>query len=153
MKRIISNVLVLGLCLTPLTVPLMVQPSWGQSQNEQVQELMRLIQQGREQQQQGKHRQAIETWQQILAIARQLKVRKFEGLALNGIGLNYNSISQPQEALKYYNQALLIRREVGDRAGVAATLNNIGGVYNSISHPEEAVKYYNQALHIRREVG
>jgi len=33
MKRIIISVLALGVCLTPLTVPVMVQPSWGQSQN------------------------------------------------------------------------------------------------------------------------
>jgi CHAT domain-containing protein/Tfp pilus assembly protein PilF len=154
MKRIIIiSVLALGVCLTPLTVRLMVQPSWGQSQNEQVQELMRLIQQARKQHQGGQPQQEIETWQQILAIARQLKDRKLEGLALNNIGFKYGSISQGQEALKYYNQALPIAQEVGDRAGVAATLNNIGLVYHSISQPQEALKYYNQALPMIREVG
>ena len=139
MKRIIISVLALGACLTPLTVPLMVQPSWGQSQNAQVQEVERLIQQASKQQQQGQPQQAIETWQQILAIALQLKHRELEALALNGIGLVYDSISQPQEALKYYNQALPIMREVGARAGVATTLNNIGGVYNSIRSEERRV--------------
>ena len=153
MKRFISSVLVLGVCLTPLTVPVMVQPSWGQSQNAQVQELERLIQQATQQQQQEQPQQAIETWQQILAIARQLKDRGLEGLALNDIGFNYDNISQPQEALKYYNQALPIRREVGDRRGEATTLNNIGAVYRSISKPQEALKYYNQALAIAREIG
>jgi len=153
MKQIISSVLVLGVCLTPLTVPLMVQPSWGQSQNAQVQGVKRLIQQARQQQQQGQHRQAIETWQQILAIAGQFKDRTLEGLALNGIGFNYDSISQPQEALKYFNQALPITREVGDRVGVATTLNNIGLVYDSIYQSQEVLKYYNQALPIMREVG
>jgi CHAT domain-containing protein/predicted negative regulator of RcsB-dependent stress response len=153
MKQIISSVLVLGVCLTPLTVPLMVQPSWGQSQNAQVQGVKRLIQQARQQQQQGQHRQAIETWQQILAIAGQFKDRTLEGLALNGIGFNYDSISQPQEALKYFNQALPITREVGDRVGVATTLNNIGAVYNSIGQSQEALKYFNQALPITLELG
>ena len=153
MKRIISSVLVLGVCLTPLTVPMMVQPSWGQSQNSQVEEVQRLIQQASQQQQQGQPRQAIETWQQVLAIGRQLKHRKLEALALIGIGLDYNSISQPQEALKYLNQALSIWREVGDRRGEATTLTNIGGVYESIYQPQEALKYYNQALPILREVG
>ncbi len=73
MKRIISSVLVLGVCLTPLTVPVMVQPSWAQSQNSQSQEVERLIQQARQQGEQGKHKQAIETLQQVLALARQLK--------------------------------------------------------------------------------
>jgi len=152
MKRIIISVLALGVCLTPVTVPLMVQPTWAQSQDAQVQELQRLIQQARQQEEQEQHRQAIETWQQVLAIAGQFKDRKLEALALTAIGFNYHSIYQPQEALKYYNQALPIRREVGDRSGEATTLSNIGAAYNSISQPQEALKYYSQALPILREV-
>jgi CHAT domain-containing protein/Tfp pilus assembly protein PilF len=152
-KRIISNVVVLGICLTPLTVLPMVQPSYAQSQDPQSQELEKLIQQVTQQQQQGKHKQAIETWQKVLAFARQLKDRKLEALALNGIGFNYDNISQPQEALKYLNQALPIMREVSDRSGEAATLSNIGLVYDRIGQPQEALKYYNQALPIWQEVG
>src|SRR4028119_910069 len=99
MKRIIISVVALGVCLSPLTVPLMVQPSWAQSQNSQSQALQRLTEQARQQGQQGKHKQAIETLQQVLALARQLKDRKLEARALNSISFNYISISQPQEAL------------------------------------------------------
>src|SRR4028118_1166600 len=144
MKQIISSVLVLGVCLTPLSVPLMVQPSWAQSQNSQVEKLKQLIEQAQQQERQGQPRQAIETWQQILAIARQFKQRRGEAIALNYIGLNYDSISQPQEAFKYFNQALPVLRQVGDRRVEAATLSNIGLVYNNISQPQEALKYYNQ---------
>jgi len=153
MKLFISSVLVLGVCLTPLTVPVMVQPSWGQSRDSQGEKIKRLIQEARQQQRQGQSRQAIETWQQVLALARQVKDKKIEALALNDMGFNYQRISQPQEALKYYNQALLIRREVGDRAGEATTLSKIGEVYYNISQPQEALKYYNQALSIRWQVG
>ena len=93
MKRFISSVLVLGVCLTPLTVPVMVQPSWGQSQNSVVEEIKRLIQQGIQQEKQGQLLQAIETWQQILAIARQFKVKKLEYRLLNYIGFNYDRLS------------------------------------------------------------
>ena len=153
MKRFISSILVLGVCLTPLTVPVMVQPSWGQSQNSPIEEINRLVQQATQQEKQGQLLQAIETLQQLLALVRQFKVRVSEYKLLNSIGFNYYRISEPQEALKYYNQALPISREVGDRAGEAATLNNIGRVYDSISQPQEALKYYNQALPISREVG
>ncbi|MEG4519966.1 MULTISPECIES: CHAT domain-containing tetratricopeptide repeat protein [unclassified Microcoleus] len=152
-KLFIGSVVFLGVCLTALTVPLRVQPRWGQSRDSQVEEINRLIQEARQQQRQEKARQAIETWQQVLAIARQVKDKKLEALALNDIGFNYWRISQPPEALKYYNQALSIRRSVGDRSGEAATLSNIGAVYHSISQPQEALKYYNQALPIMREVG
>ena len=131
MKQIISSVLVLGVCLTPLTVPLMVQPSWAQSQNSQVEKLMQLIEQAQQQERQGQPRQAIETWQQILAIARQFKQREVEAVALNYIGLNYDNISQPQEALKYYNQALRMAREIGDRTLESKILDYIKVVNNS----------------------
>jgi len=153
MKRFISSVLVLGVCLTSLTVPVIVQPSWGQSRDSQVEEINRLIQQATQQQRQGQAQQAIETWQQVLALAGQVKDKKLEALALNGIGFNYHRISTPQEALKYYDQALPIRLEVKDRAGEAITLNNIGAVYKSFGNPEEALKYFNQALPILQEVG
>ena len=152
MKRFIISVLVLGVCLTPLTVPVMVQPSWGQSRDSQVEEINRLIQEALQQTKQGQPKQAVEAWQQVLTLAQQVKDQKLEALTLNYIGFNYSSISQPQEALKYYNQALPIIREVGDRAGEAITLNNIGAVYNRISQPQEALKYYNQALPIKRSV-
>ena len=153
MKRFISSVLVLGVCLTPLTVPAIVQPSWGQSQDSQVEKVRQLMQQAEQHERQGQAREVIERWQQILDIARQLKERRAEAIALNHIGTVYNRISQPQSALKYLNQALPIRREVGDRKGEATTLNEIGLVYNSISQPQSALKYYNQALPIIRAVG
>ena len=130
MKRIFRSVLVFGVCLTSLTVPVMVQPSWVQSQNSQVEKLNQLIEQAKQQERQGQARQAIETWQEILAIARQFKEKKSEALALNYIGSNYNSISQPQEALKYYNQAFARAREIGDRTLEATILDKIKAVNN-----------------------
>jgi len=151
MKRIIIGVLALGVCLTPLTVPLMVRPSWEQSENLQ-EELQQLLHQAKQQTQQGQQIQAIETLQQVLAIARQLKAREIEAKALLGIGFNYSNIGRKQEALNYYNQALPIYQEVKDRSGEATTLNNIGAVYRDIGQPQEALKYFNQALPITREV-
>ncbi|MEG4407755.1 CHAT domain-containing tetratricopeptide repeat protein [Microcoleus sp. MON2_D5] len=153
MKRIISSILVLGVCLTPLTMPVMVQPSWAQSQDAQFLEMIRLLERARQQQLQEQPRQAIETLQQVLAIARQLKDRQLESLALTGIGFNYNIIGQPQEALKYLNQALPITRSVGPRFMEAIILSNIGAVYQDMSQQQEALKYLNQALLISRSVG
>ena len=130
MKQIISSVWVLGVCLTPLTVPVMVQPSWGQSRDSQGEKIKRLIQEARQQQRQGQSRQAIETWQQVLALARQVKDKKIEALALNDMGFNYQRISQPQEALKYYNQAFAMAREIGDRTLEATILEKIKAVNN-----------------------
>ncbi|MBE9184807.1 CHAT domain-containing protein [Microcoleus sp. LEGE 07076] len=153
MKRFISSVLVLGVCLTPLTVPVIVQPSWAQSQNLQVEELPRLIEQATQQQQQGQHRQAIEIFQQAFGIAEELRHGTHAITILLGMGSSYLDLGQSQQASDYYNQALSIARQIKDRSGEATTLSNIGLVYDKISQPQSALKYYNQALPISREVG
>ncbi|MEG4090295.1 CHAT domain-containing tetratricopeptide repeat protein [Microcoleus sp. Pol12B4] len=152
MKRIISKVLVLGVCLAPLIVPPILQPSRAQSPNAQSQEVEKLIRQAIEQQQQGRSQPAIETWQQILSIVRQLNDLKTEVSVLNRIGIVYNNIGQPKEALKYFNQALPISREVGDRYGEVLTLTNIGLAYDKLGKSTEAWEYLKQALPIWQEV-
>ncbi|MGK7948612.1 MAG: tetratricopeptide repeat protein [Xenococcaceae cyanobacterium] len=152
MKRILGGIFAFGVCLTPITLSSIVQPSWAQTQNLET-KIQQLKQQALQQSQQGKPLQSIKTLQQLLTIARQIGDRKLEAFAFLGMGFNYHKIGQPQEALKYYQQALPISQSVGDRAGEAVTLNNIGLVYDKIGQPQEALKYYQQALPISREVG
>ena len=153
MKRILGSILAVGIGLSPLTVSLMVEPSWGQTQNSQLQQLEQLQKQAVQQAQQGQHQQAIDTLQKAIAISRQLKDRKSEAIALLTLGFNYNKIGQSQKALDYYNQALPIFKAVGDRAWEAISLNNIGEVYRNIGQPQKSLDYYNQALPILQAVG
>jgi CHAT domain-containing protein/Tfp pilus assembly protein PilF len=152
MRRTLSILLVVGVSITSVIVPSPQPIAWAQTQNNQEQEAKRLLQLAVQQTQQGKPQQAIETLQQVLAIARQIPDKDLEALALLGIGFNFNNIGQRQKALDYYNQALPIFREVGVRAGEATTLNNIGQVYSEIGQPQKALDYYNQALPIEQEV-
>ncbi|WP_413171537.1 CHAT domain-containing protein [Anabaena azotica] len=152
MQRALSIFFALGITLAPLAVQSANQPGWIQTQNPQIEEVLRLLKQARQQTQQQQPEQAIETFQQLLGIAQQLQDRKLQAIALLGIGFNYSYIGQPQEALKYYNQALPICREISDRSGEAIALNNIGSIYSYIGQPQEALKYYNQALPIRRKI-
>jgi CHAT domain-containing protein/type II secretory pathway pseudopilin PulG len=152
MRQILSGVLVMSMGLVPVTVPLMVQQSWAQTQDLQA-ELEALLDQADQQAKLWQYEQAIETLKQALDLARKLKNRRQEALTLHEIGFNYDRLAQHQQALDYYNQALPISREVGNRSGEAATLNNIGFVYHDIGQPQNALDYYNQALPITREVG
>ncbi|MEQ8973825.1 MAG: CHAT domain-containing tetratricopeptide repeat protein [Coleofasciculus sp. C1-SOL-03] len=138
--------------LTSVTVPLMTKPSLAQTENLQIEELDKLIEQALRKSQQGQPLESIETLRQALEMARQFNDKKLEATVLVGIGFNYANIGQPQKALDYYNQALPISQEISDRAGVATTLNGIGAVYHSIGQPQKALDYYNQALSISREI-
>jgi tetratricopeptide (TPR) repeat protein len=157
-KWIVASLVALGVGTIPLNPPATLSllgqdgfggvAAWAQGENS----LEQLLQQAAQQTQQGQHTQAIESFQQVLTIARQLQVKKSEAVALLGIGYNYDAIGQRQPALDAYAEALVIFREIKDRRGEAATLNNIGLVYDGIGQPSEALKYYQQALPIRREV-
>ena len=133
MQRIFSVFFTVGIALAPVIVQSTRQSAWGQVQNTHTkEEANRLLKQAQEQIQQNQLQQAIETFQQVLAIARQLQDRKLEAEALFWIGEVYREIGQPQKALEYFNQSLPISREVRDRNAEATTLNNIGAVYTEI---------------------
>ncbi|HYX14317.1 MAG TPA: CHAT domain-containing tetratricopeptide repeat protein [Nostoc sp.] len=153
MKKILTSLLAVGFYLTPLTVMLMAQPTWGQTQSSRSQEAERLLEQGRQLTQQQEHHKAIQILQQALTIARELKDQKLEASVLVWLGYNYDNLGQKQKALDFYNQALPLRRAVGDRTGEAVTLNNIGVVYNDLGEKQKALEFYNQALPLYRAVG
>jgi len=142
--------------MTPVMVTVAEQPSWAQSQQPSAEEIaaaiIQLIRQARQLQQQGKPREALEVWQQVLAISQALELTEIEALAWNEIGYNADDLGEPQRAIEAYKQALPIFRAVEDRGGEATTLNNLGGVYNSIGQPQRALEYYEQALPLRRAV-
>jgi CHAT domain-containing protein/Tfp pilus assembly protein PilF len=110
-------------------------------------------QQGDQQYDISRFREALTSYQAALPLYRQIGYRLEEGVTLNNIGLVYRSLGRYEEALQQYQQALAIRREVSDRPGEGTTLNNIGSVYQSLGRYEEALQQYQPALAISREVG
>jgi len=153
MKKILTTFLALGVYLTPLTVMLMAQPTWGQAQNARSQEAEKLLEQGIKLTQQQEYKRAIQILQQALTIAREVKDEKIEAITLVALGFNYDKLGEKQKALDFYNQALPLSRAVGDRSGEATTLNNIGLVYSDLGEKQKALDFYNQALPLSRAVG
>ena len=151
MKRLIPSVLVLGVCLTPLTVPMMVQPSSVQSQDSQYAKLKSLRHKATEETQKQPE-QALATWEEVQAIARQIPDIDNQAVALNGIGEAYNRLSKMTEALESFKKALSILPPEGDSAAKAGTLKNIGMLYNSISQQTEALKCLDRALQMTKNI-
>jgi tetratricopeptide (TPR) repeat protein len=132
MKKILTSLLAVSVCLTPITIMLMAQPTWGQTQNSQAQEAERLLEQGAKLTQQQEHQKAIQILQPVPAMAQELKDQKLEANVLVWLGFNYDALGEKQKALEFYNQALPIYRAVGDRSGEGVTLNNIGRIYDDL---------------------
>lgn len=101
----------------------------------------------------GQYQQALDYYQQALAIRRDIGDREGEGASLNSIGGGYSSLGQYQQALNYYQQALVIFQNLGHRAGEGTTLNNIGIVYQYLGQYQQALDYHQQSLAIKQEIG
>ncbi|MEM6253880.1 MAG: CHAT domain-containing protein, partial [Cyanobacteria bacterium P01_D01_bin.156] len=102
---------------------------------------------------QGDYPQALDYYQQSLAIRQDIGDRRGEGIMLNNIGGIYDSQGDYAQALDYYQQSLAIRQDIGDRRGEGESLNNIGFIYNSQGDYPQALDYFQQSLAIRQDIG
>ena len=63
-----------------------------------------------------------------------------EAITLNGIGVAYLQLGQPQKSLEFHRKALRIRKQTKDLEGTAISLRYIGQVYESFSRNTQALK-------------
>jgi CHAT domain-containing protein/tetratricopeptide (TPR) repeat protein len=96
--------------------------------------------------------QAIDKFDQALALWRALNERYEEAVALYGIGLAYRFVGENQKAVSYFGQAIPIMRELGDRYGEAVIHTGIAWAYFYLGENERALNSFSHALLLRREI-
>ncbi|WP_414529429.1 tetratricopeptide repeat protein [Nodularia chucula] len=101
---------------------------------------------------QGYLAEALEKYQRVLVMRRQLQDKSGEAATLNSIGALYNDLRQISQARETLQQALSLYQELGEQAGIGETLNNIGTSYRLEDDDTQALSYYQQALKIFRNV-
>ena len=100
----------------------------------------------------GNNIEALEYYEQSLAIKRELGNRTGEARNLRSIGSVSTSLGNYVEALEYYERSLVISREISDRLGESRTLHNIGEVNCLGRNHSEALRYFEQSLAINHEI-
>ncbi|HIK31674.1 MAG TPA: CHAT domain-containing protein [Oscillatoriales cyanobacterium M4454_W2019_049] len=100
-----------------------------------------------------RYQEAIDKFQQALAIYREVGSRGEEGKTLHYLGDVYRDLREYPQALDYYQPALSIAREVANRDEESTILNHLAGVYLKLGESAQALEYYQQALSITREIG
>jgi CHAT domain-containing protein/Tfp pilus assembly protein PilF len=113
----------------------------------------RLLDQGVEQYNVSQFREVIQSWEQALAIYREIGDPRGEGNTLGVLGVAYDSLGDYRQAIDFYEQSLAIAREIGDRAGEGRSLNNLGNAYDRLGDYRRAINLYEQSLVIARELG
>jgi len=151
---IVAAATLLFVVISPL-LPVASQhsPVGVETQKDQATEVEKLFQKGIEQFQGGQLREALATYQQVLAIHKELNDLAGEAEVLTRLGEVYPELSQNTQALKVLQQALTIYQELGNRRGVGVGLDNMGEVYQIQGDYPQALEILQQALVIRREVG
>ncbi|MDJ1172713.1 CHAT domain-containing protein [Roseofilum capinflatum] len=112
-----------------------------------------LLKQGIEQYYKSQFRGATASWEQALALYREMGNRRGEANSLGNLGLAYQSLGQYQRAIAFQEKSLTIAREIGYRQGEAASLGNLGLAYQSLGQYQKAIDFQEKSLTIEREIG
>ena len=139
--------------LLPIPSYLLSTTAQAQTSQDRKTEADKLLEQGIQQAQRSQYKDAIQSWQQALAIYQKLKDRNGEANSLNNLGIAYKFLAQYPKAIEFYQQTLAIFREIGDRHGEGLSLGNLGGAYDSLGQYPKAIEFHQQSLAIFREIG
>jgi DNA-binding SARP family transcriptional activator len=99
----------------------------------------------------GRHREAIDHFEQRLARARTLGDRKGERAALTNLIVPYQRVGQLPMALDAARSAVAIGEEVGPPGRLAIALNNLAEVLLLLDQPERAVQEAERAYELARD--
>lgn len=99
----------------------------------------------------GEYSKSTTYAQKALEIARKIKDKKGEAMALNNLGIVCDYQGKYASALDYYFKALPIQKAIKDNSGLSYTFNNIGLIYSNQNNFEKALENYNSALELRKK--
>jgi CHAT domain-containing protein/tetratricopeptide (TPR) repeat protein len=128
-------------------------PALAQTSANRKAEADRLREQGNKQLDTSQFQAALESFQQALAIYKEIGDKEGEADSLNNLGRAYVSLGQYQKAMEFSQQSLVMAREIGSRQVEAKSLNNLGRAYNSLGQYQKAIEFFQQSLAIAREIG
>jgi CHAT domain-containing protein/Tfp pilus assembly protein PilF len=97
--------------------------------------------------------QAIDKYQQSLALWRTLGDVRGQAFTTCNIGRVQKSLCDISKAIANLNQAASLLQEIHDASGEAWMLNELGAIYRTQGDSGQALKQYERALELRRGTG
>ncbi|MBP8948641.1 MAG: tetratricopeptide repeat protein [Candidatus Promineofilum sp.] len=104
-------------------------------------------------QEQGDPTAQRETFQQALALAREVGDRRSERRTLNSLGVMEENEGNYEAARAYFEESLALGRAIGDRTGIGTVLGNMGVTAMDTGDLAGARANFEEALDIARETG
>jgi CHAT domain-containing protein/Tfp pilus assembly protein PilF len=150
--KIVTTLIILAITLTycsPSFTPLQAS---AQTQDTRKTAADQLFKQGIEQYQKRQLEAAIKSWQQALALYKQLQDDQGEKAALSGLGAAYLGLANYSKAIETMQSLLPIAKATGDRKSEAQALGNLGIAYKESGRYDKAIKSQQQALALMRVI-
>lgn len=119
---------------------------------ERIKEAAYLNQEGNDDLQHGRSKEALEKFQKALAIFKEVGAKGGEGTALNNIGNLYLLTGDYPKAMGFFEQALAIFTAIGEKEYKGYTLAYLGDVYTNLYQYPKALEFYQKALPIYTEL-
>ena len=101
----------------------------------------------------NKREDALNSFQQALAIKRQLGDDGGVAETLNWMAGVQQDMGNPDQAQKSYEEAVRLRREIGDKMGLGRSLTDFGLFKESVGKYDEALALSKEGSSLLREVG
>ncbi|MFX0062406.1 MAG: tetratricopeptide repeat protein [Candidatus Hermodarchaeota archaeon] len=99
----------------------------------------------------GELEQALQYYQQSLALFEELGNKQDIAYSLNNIGKVYWHIGDFDRVLDYYQQSLALFEELGNKKDIAGSFHNIGVIYWRKGEFDKALEYYQRSLAIKEK--
>lgn len=94
----------------------------------------------------GEYQQALEFFEQHLALEVVKRDRAWTARTLNNIGVVHREQGNYARALEYFEKSLALSEAVGDKRLINLGLNNVGTIHGSQGNHAQALEYFQRAL-------
>jgi tetratricopeptide (TPR) repeat protein len=116
-------------------------------------EINALIQKGNCYFRMSEFQDAMESAENALAMAEELKMDKEIALSLNVIGGIYNELGEYDNSSEHFFKSLSIFEKIHDKKGISQSLGFLGTVYDSQKEYTKALGYLNKSLSLAKSLG
>lgn len=96
--------------------------------------------------------QAIEFYEQALAIARKIGDLTIENWGLGGLGWAYMMLGKGHQSITFCEEAIIIARAVDDKNAECSYLNTLGRAYATLNDQRHAIEYSQQCIALARTI-
>ncbi|MFQ5979232.1 MAG: tetratricopeptide repeat protein [Candidatus Heimdallarchaeota archaeon] len=97
--------------------------------------------------------QAMEYFEQSLAIRQEMGNKHDVAVSLQNIGVMHDYKGNKDKSIEYHERALKLFREIGNKSRLAWCLTNTGGLYANEGNFKQGLEYAQQGLILNQEIG